>query len=231
MRNSKSLIGLWLCALAVPAGSLAAGQPTDVPSNHWAARPVQEVLQNDVMTPTASGRFQGDALVTRTQAVIALAKLARALEDGTWHRAASVPVTNKAVKTLQQGDWKQRPVTRYTLAAVLARTGDYVANGLPRPASDAKDLGKSITLKKVSVTVSRTNPAYDSLTYLADRRMIAPDSPLLKSDGRPVHGDELSRAITEMVVGLNDRLTPLGLDAEGNSPDASFHQKRPSGKP
>jgi hypothetical protein len=230
MRNSKFPVILWLGALTMPACCLAASLPAGAQQGGWASRSVQEVVRNGVMTPVSGKSFQGDALVTRTQAAIALAKLARALETGSWHPSQSAPVTNKVIPTLRQGDWKQRPVTRYALADVLARTADYVANGLPRPDSHANDLGKSLVPQKVTVTVSRANPAYESLTYLASHRMLTPNSPLLKADSAPLRGDELRRAVADMVVGLNDRLTPLGHDAEGNTPDATFHKKRAAGK-
>ena len=34
-----------------------------------------------------------------------------------------------------------------------------------------------------------------------------------------------------MVIGLNNRLTSLGLDAEGNTPDKTFHQPKKQPKP
>jgi hypothetical protein len=60
--------------------------------------------------------------------------------------------------------------------------------------------------------------------------MIWPGSPLLKADSQPVKGEELSRGISEMAAGLNNRLTELGLDAEGNTPDASSHRRAQQSK-
>jgi hypothetical protein len=183
------------------------------------------VLANHVMSVEPSGKFDGDALVTRRQAVIAICRLARALQGGQWHAAPSVPVPARIMPMVDAGTWKLRPIKRYTLAVVLARFGDYVANGLPHP-DTGKALGKSEALPaKPKITLSAASPAYESLTYLAARRMIWPGSPLLKADSIPLHGAELSRGLSEMCTGLTDLQTDLGHDDEGSTQDRTFHKK------
>jgi len=57
--------------------------------------------------------------------------------------------------------------------------------------------------------------------------MIHADSPLLHADTTFVKASELSLGLAEMASGLTDKLTELGLDADGNTPDNSFHSKKP----
>jgi hypothetical protein len=226
MRRSIVVVGVWigLCGASVVAAGGAL--PPDVRPNFWAASAVQEALRNGILSARADGKFHGEAKVTRTEAVIALARLAQALESGKWQASASQPVTGKTIPILEQGSWKQQPVSRYVLAAALARFGDYVMNGLHRAPADSQDRAKSVILPpKATVTVPSTNPAYASLTYLANNHMIWPGSPLLKPDDQPVRGAELSRALGEMTAGLNDLVTDMGRDEEGNTPDKSFHKK------
>ena len=54
--------------------------------------------------------------------------------------------------------------------------------------------------------------------------MISADSPLLRPTGAPVTAAQLQTALSQMLVGLTDRLTDLGHDKEGNTPDHSFHK-------
>src|SRR5215470_16828377 len=142
MRRSWFLagVGLWLTPMT------AGGQvPSDVRNGHWAGQAVQQVLQNGVMTPEADKLFHGEAKVTHTQAAIAIANLAKALEAGKWTPGKSAPVSMKIVPTLERGDWRRQKVTRYALASVLARMGDYIAKGVER---GRKDLAKSEILTK-----------------------------------------------------------------------------------
>jgi hypothetical protein len=200
--------------------------PPDVKPGHWAASYVQEALNNSLISLPEDRQFHGEAKVTHAQAVIALAKLAQALETGKWQAQPSRPVSSDVLKPLEHGDWRTQKVTRYELAKTLASMGDYVANGLPRPAADAKDLGKSSVLPpKPTVKLAKTHPAYSSLVYLADAKMITSDSPLLLADNKPLLGSELSRALAQMVIGLTNRFTELGLDEQGSTPDKSFHNK------
>ena len=200
--------------------------PSDVRSNHWAASYVQEALDNSVMALPDGKEFHGEAKVTHGQAVIALAKLARMLEAGTWKAQPSRPVPDSVLKPLEQGDWRTQSVTRYELAKVLASMGDYVMKGLQRSAPDAKSLGQSEAFPpKPKIALPKTHPAYAALTYLADNNMVLPKSPLLTADARPLLGGELSQAVADMVAGVTNRVTEVGKDADGSTPDASFHKK------
>ncbi|HZO89422.1 MAG TPA: hypothetical protein VFB38_13915 [Chthonomonadaceae bacterium] len=205
----------------LPAGNRrAAPQPVDVPPNHWARQAVLQVLQDGVMALPDGRAFHGEAKVTHTQAVIALAKLAQALEAGTWRAVSSRPVPDRLMAGSHATSWQQQPVTRYVLAETLARLGNYIANGLPRPGKDSKDLGQSVVLPGgAAIGVPRTHPAYASLAYLTHNRMIWPHSPLLKPDNKPILGAELSTALAQMTAGLTDRLTSLGHDANGDTID------------
>ena len=224
MRFLAILAGLSLCLAALPAGASSGGAlPSDVQSGHWASAAVREVLQNHVMDLPDGHHFRGESLVTRNQATIALAKLARALTAGAWHANPSVPVPVRVVRQLDTKDWGNRPVTRYVLAVVLARSADYVMNGLPRPGPNDKDLAKSAALPDIpEIKVPHSNPAYASLNYLANNHMVWPDSPLLHAGSQPIKGAELGHALSEMIVGVNNRLTPLGHDENGNTMDKSF---------
>src|SRR5689334_11054225 len=139
----RLLAGAAVCVLGWWSQSPSRALPPDVRSGHWAARAVDETLQNGVMSVEADHKFHGEAKVTRTQAAIALAKLAQALETGRWRAAKSAPVPDSVEPALAQGAWKHRPVTRYILATLLARFGDYVSNGVTRAPADSADTNKS----------------------------------------------------------------------------------------
>lgn len=232
MRAFAILVGLFPALIGTPAGAAGEKLPADVPGSHWAAASVQEVTRNGVLDLPDGRHFRGESKATRAQAVIALAKLARLLQAGTWHGGGSVPVSAKTAAAIQENDgWQSQPLTRYSLAVALARTGDYVANGMHRD-TGAKDLAQSIVFPaKPKVTVSRANPAHSALVYLVNNNMIWPGSPLLKADSTPIRGAEMSRALAQMVTGLNNRLTSLGHDENGETPDKTFHPKRPAPKP
>ena len=200
--------------------------PPDVRPNHWAASYVQEALDNGVMGLPDGKEFHGEAKMTHSQTVIALAKLAQMLEAGTWKSSPSRPVPDSVLKPLEHGDWKTQRVTRYEMAKVLASMGDYVAHGLPRLGANAKNLGQSeIFPPKPKIALPKTHPAYTALAYLVDNSMVLPKSPLLAADDKPLLGGELSRAVADMAVGVTNRLTEVGKDENGDSPDASFHKK------
>ena len=229
MRKHRSGIAVALCACLLTTLALADQLPSDVRSNHWAAGAVQEILQSGVMTSQDDHQFHGEAHVTHGQAVIALAKLAEKLEKGGWHALPSKPVPDKVSKTLGEGDWETQSVTRYEMASVLSRFGDYIANGMPHPQPGAKDLAKSEALPTgVKIPVPTSHPAYKALKYLTDHKMITAASPLLKADSQPVKGAELSRGLAEMADGLNNLFTELGKDENGNTPDNSFQPKKSS---
>lgn len=214
--------------LALPAAASAAGLPRDVPPGHWAATSVQEVLDNHVMSLAGPAAFHGEQTVTRRQAVIAMANLARDLQKGTWHAAPSVSVIGGDALAKLGTAWRSQPLNRYALATILARMGDYFTNGVPRPAADAKDLGKSAIIPPApKITAAPSNPAYSSLVFLASNRFVWPKSPLLAADNRPVTGGEMSRGLTEMVISLNNQLTPLGHDEQGGTIDVNSHRKQP----
>jgi hypothetical protein len=224
-------VALSLCLSGLSFGANAAGLPPDVRSNHWAAHAVEEALTNGVLSPQSDGQFHGEARVTRGQAVIALSKLARAVEQGKWRASKSRPVPASVAPVLAKGAWKQRPVTRYMFAALLARFGDYLTNGITRAPANSRDTGKSEAFPpKPTIKLAASHPAYAALTYMAAEHMIWPGSPLLAADSQPVKGMEVSRGLAEMSAGLNDRLTELGHDAEGNTPDPSFHSNAPAKK-
>jgi hypothetical protein len=210
---------------ALAAGAATAQKrATDIRPNHWATQAVQQVLDNGVMGFTDGTNFRGEAKVTRTQAVIALAKLAKSLETRQWRAQTSRAVPAKTAP-LQVVDTTQ-PVTRYTLAVVLSRLGNYLIHGLPRPGPNGKDLGQSVVLpESVRITVPATDPAYASLEYLAKKKMIGPGSPMLKPNNQPVRSTELSRALAEMATGLTNLWTELGKDERGETPDKSFRNK------
>ena len=201
-------------------------QAADVKTGHWAAPYVQTALASGLMSLTDGKDFHGEAKVTRQAAAIMLAHLAQALDTGKWQAQASRPVSPGVLKPLEHGDWATQRVTRYEMAKILVSMGDYVANGLPHAPPTAKNLGKSQALPdRAALKVPRSNAAYAALTYLGEGRMMTPKSPLLKADAMPILGGELSQALAEMVTGLVDRQTDLGLDEEGSTPDKTFHAK------
>lgn len=228
----KFIVVCGMCALGLWAGTRAVALPPDVRTGHWAARGVDETLRNGVLSLDSDHKFHGEAKVTRAQAATALAKLARMLEADKWQALPSAAVPESVNATLQRGDWKQRPVTRYILASVLARFGDYVTRGVTRAPADAKDTNESEVLADIGKPkLSSVQAASPALAYLAAHQEMFPKSPLLKPGDQPMTGTELSLAVSEMVIGLTNRLTSLGLDAEGNTPDASFRKSKSPSKP
>lgn len=223
-----SIAPLFALGCLACAGPLSAqSPPPDVRPGHWAAAPVQAALQNHILSLQADKNFHGDAKVTHLQAVIALARLGQALESGSWHAAPSVPIS--AAKTRvppKEGSWEGRTVTRYVFATALTHMADYANNGIVRAKPTEKETGKSTLIPPpVAVKISKSNPAYDSLNFLASHRMVGPKSALLQADDKPLQAGEMSDALREFVLGLNDRVTDLGHDAEGNTHDEAFHPK------
>jgi len=208
--SARGAAGLSLILAAVLCGTCAAAPlPPDVRADSWAARPVSRTLKAGVLRVQQDGRFHGEARVSRSETAIALAALGRGLLQGTW----SAPGKGKAVPdgvaaVWEKTDWKTAPVRRYTLAAVLERMADYVEVALKRPAPSAP-VGKSEAIPPVPASRMPAGPSLEALKYLARYRMIQPDSPLLKPDGAPLTGAELSRAIAEFATGVNDRLTDV----------------------
>jgi len=221
------IIALGCIALSVRA--MAQSLPPDVRAGHWAAAPVQIALRNQILSVEADKNFHGDVKVTHQQAVIALARLGKALETGAWQKSASVPVSfAKTGVAPQAGAWEKQGVSRYVFATVLTRMGDYANNGLLRAKPGEKDTGKSTVVPPaVTVTLSRSSPAYASITYLADHRMVGPGSPLLSADDKTLTAAEMTRAMKDLIIGLTDRVTDMGHDADGNTRDEAFHPKNP----
>lgn len=218
--------GAWVCLAAVtPARS--ATRPPDVPAGHWAASAVQELVDSSVLSLPDGKRFLGEARITRAQTVIALSRLARSLETGAWKRHTPRPLDRTAAKAFQSGSWQQKPVSRYAAAVALARFGDYFANGVRNAPQAARNTGKSVLLTSVTMPAGQKGPAAEALAYLTKNRMLRAGSSLLKPDSQPVRAAELSRALADMAIGLNDRVTDLGLDANGETPDRTFHKKPP----
>ena len=210
-------MGLGLGLLGTTLGAEGQGLPSDVRSNHWAGKAVQQVLSNGVMSLQPDKKFHGEAKVTHAQAAVAIANLARALEAGKWQTKASVVVPEKVITTLQSGDWKQQKLTRYSFSVILARLGNYIGNGMVRAATGSKEVAKSEAIPaKITVPLPASNPAYVSLTYLANNRMVRAGSPLLKADDKPILGEEVSLALAEMTTGLTDRVTEMGRDEQGD---------------
>lgn len=199
----KGNIRLVLPVMGLVLSTAAQGQTLhDVPRGHWAREAVAEVVQRGVMS-APGGRFDGLRKVTRTELAVTLANMARSLERGAWPKSSAKPPKPDG----RSSDWRRQPVTRYELAALLARAARYAAAGLPKPSG--KTFGRSEALPPpVTVkSVSKTHPAYASLTYLAKNRMVWPNSVLLQPGAQPVTGEQVVSALAQLIGGLNDRLT------------------------
>ncbi len=113
------------------------------------------------------------------------------------------------------------------MARILARSGDYYNNGVRRVAPNSPDRGKSTTVpQRTTVTLNSTHPAYNSVTYLAKLHLIWPSSPLLTPDNKPVTGAEVSTALSQMLVGMNNLHTDMGKELDGSTPDRTFRPKQ-----
>ena len=216
---------LLLVGLVFAPGPCARAQvPPDVRTSHWASVSVTRAVKTGLLKLQSDGQFHGDAKVTRVEAAKALAELGRVLVDGTWKsggRSRHVPDSVAAI--WEKTSWKTETVRRYAFAEILVRLGDYVANGVPRPPKGAK-VGESSAIDTVTATRS-DSPATYAVAYLAANKMIQPGSPLLKLNGPPLLGGELSRSLAAFIEGVNDRLTELGKNPDGSTPDDAFHKK------
>ena len=126
-----------------------------------------------------------------------------------------------------QGAWKTKDLTRYELASTLVRLGNYFVGAVSHPASGAKHLGESILLPQgVKPGIVPGHPAYQAVAYLTAGRMIASNSRFLKPDTSFVKSAELSDLLASMAIGVNDKITELGLDEVGSTPDKTFHNKK-----
>src|SRR6266496_205745 len=138
------------CCLGLIFGGCSAGAqaPADIPNGHWARAAATEVVSRGVMA-APSGKFEGDKPITRTELAIALAKFARSFEKPGWSATGAKQLNLKAPASASTG-----PVTRYELAAVLARVAPFVAHGLP--ADRSKTFSNSEALPKpAQVTLSK----------------------------------------------------------------------------
>ncbi len=212
---------------AVLLSCRAMALPPDVPANFWAARAIKQTTANGILHPLSDGLFHGKQTVHSQELAIALARLAQSLKNGSWAAEASQPLPDSIMHEQKLGDWQAKPVTRYMLAEVLARMGNYCWHGITRAPKTAKDTGKSIVVPPTPrISVPHASPAWAALHYLANAHMIAPGSCLLLQGNPVINGAQMSRALADMVNGLNNQITSLGLDANGNTPDASFHKKK-----
>ncbi len=215
------------CALFVTSRGIAQSLPSDVRTNHWASSAISSVLTNKVMRLPDGKQFRGDAKVTRTEAIIAIANLAHALEAQQWKTKPSIGLAKRADILADQMDWKTQPVTRFALARILARAGDYFMNGVRRGAQNSKDRGKSVKLPpRANVKLPSTHPAFASLTYLASKNGLWNNSPLLTPDEKSVTGQEVSKALAQMLLGLNDAVTDMGKEPDGSTPDRPIQKKK-----
>ncbi|NLI01305.1 MAG: S-layer homology domain-containing protein [Chthonomonadales bacterium] len=201
--NTFARVGALLLATAAP-GAQAAPQslPADVPAKHWAASAVRQVLDAGLMT-APNGRFSGQRAVTRNELISVLVRASRALERRSWPETKVEPI-REAIRPAQ---WKSAAVTRYHLAATLARMMPIALAGLPdKPAARPFD-SEAIPQRPSLKGVPRTSPVYRELEYLAARRMVWEGSPLLKPGTQPVTGSQLSTALAQMIAGLSGVLT------------------------
>lgn len=221
----------WLCvgALALPSWALGQALPPDVRADHWAASAVTSVLTNKVMRLTDGKQFHGDAKVTRTEAIIAIANLARLLEAQQWKTKPSNALVKRAEVLVDQTDWKSQPVTRFAFAKVIARSGDYFTNAMKRGAPNSKDRAKSVAIPaRGSLKVPTSHPAYASLSYLISKNALWSNSPLLLPDDKPVAPKEVSTALAQMLAGMNNIVTDLGKEPDGSTPDPPSIKRRKS---
>ena len=203
------LASLVACCLTVRPVALS-----DVPATHWARAAVLEVVSRGVMN-APGGKFHGGDKVNRRELAITLAAFARSLEKGHWPKTPVRPV-----KKLQGAASLSESVTRYQLAAVLSRAARYVGQGIPK--ATGKTFGESEALPpKAKVSVPRSDPAFEAVTYLAQNRMAFGNSVALQPGPQPVTGAELADALSIMIVGLDDRLTDEPQNREDLGPPPS----------
>jgi hypothetical protein len=204
---------LWtLTGALASAAAVGAPLPTDVAAKHWAASSVRAVLDAGVMA-APGGRFGGATSVTRDELIGVLARTARALEQRKWPGGEP-----RAVREGKRpANWKTAAVSRYRLAAVLARVVPLALAGLP-PRNAARRFNSETIPKAPSLKgVPRNSPAYRDLEYLAGRRMVWPGSALLKPGKQTVTGEQLSIALAQMIAGLNGGVT----DEPQNMPEVT----------
>ncbi len=205
--------GMLLLAALVP---LPAAAQRDVPAGHWAAEPVAAMVRLGVM-PLAAGRFNGSAKVTRAQMVGFVARMARSLEAGKWAgESPPQPSTGKVDKSTLKG-----PVSRYDLAAAAYRIGVFTARALPPFAGKATNVSEAL-VRAAMPAKPAAGPLRTELAFLVTNRFVHKGSPLLKADTQALTGLEASRALAEMISGLNARRT--------DEPEKRIQLERPGGE-
>lgn len=221
----RTLFAIGVLSLSSLRG-FAQGLPADVRPNHWAADSVRIALQSKVLAVSKDKAFHGEAKVTKTEAVIAIASLARLLEANQWKAKPSQAIPAKADKLAEQTEWRSQPLTRYAFARLLTRSADLFTNGVQRASAASKDRGKSVKIPpKPALKLASAHPAYASVLYLATHRMLYSDSPFLAPDDKPVQASEAAKGLAQVLMGLVDANTDMGKDADGNTIDRSFHKK------
>lgn len=176
--------------------------PRDVPANHWAATAVRTVLDTGVMS-APNGVFAGERRITRAELVAVLARFARLLEARKWPSESPKALPEKQSKTT----WKTRQVTRYEVAAVIARLGAFAMAGLPSQPSKTPYDSEAIP-PVPRYDRSKVLPAARSdLQYLTSRRLLWPRSPLLEAGRQPVTGQQLADAVAQVISGVVSRMT------------------------
>ncbi len=202
------------------------GLPSDVRPSHWAAEYVRATLQTKVLAVSSDKAFHGEAKVTKTEAIIAIANLAHLLEANQWKARKSVALPPQADKLVEGAEWRTQPLTRYAFARLLVKSADFFTNGVQRANPASKDRGKSIKIPaKPTIKLAQKHPAYPSVAYLASRRMLYNDSPFLNPDDKPVQASEAATGLAQVLIGLIDSNTDMGKDANGDTIDRSFHKK------
>jgi len=224
---ASRLAAIAMFAVAISALPCCAQLPSDVRTNHWAAPAVEQAIREGIVPLQPDHQFHGEAHVTHVDAVVAVAALAKRLETNTWKLQPAHPVPDKVAKTIDQGAWKTRDLTRFELASALVRLGNYFAGAVSHPTKSAKHLGESVLLPQgVKPGIGPGHPAYQAVAYLTAGRMIAGNSPFLKPDTSFVKSAELSDLLASMAIGVNDKITELGEEEGGGTPDKSFQTKK-----
>jgi hypothetical protein len=194
----------------------------DVPNGHWARPAVLEVVRQNIME-APGGRFNGTRAVTRRELIVALERMAKSLEAGKWPKTGA-PRINEKIKAKS---WRDRPVTRYELAAVIHRLALYSTQGLPKATGKVYNASEAIPPPVALTGVARSDPSFASLEFLVKNRMIWPGSPLLKPGPQPVTGAQASLALSQMISGLNARLTDEPQNREEIGPPPRRHNTPP----
>jgi hypothetical protein len=196
--------------------------PKDVPAGHWARKDVEAALQRGVMT-APGGKFNGAARVTRTDLIQTMARFGQSLEKSAWSRA-----TGRQARIKDRPAVSSQSVTRYELAAVVARMGRYAAAGIPKAGS--KRYGESVALPKpATVTkVPASDPAYASVQYLAKNRMIWPESVLSKPGNEPVTAKDVADAVAAVISAVIDLHTDEPQNREEIPPPPGHNHGKPA---